>query len=46
MVETMTDNSVQAQLWYTSSDAKSLDFIKNLANYVEPILKDKLFFAP
>jgi len=32
------NNNVDAELWYTSSDDKSLDFIRNMAEYYEPIL--------
>lgn len=41
-----SDNSVYSEIWYTSSDKKSLDFIKNIADYVEPILNSKLVIEP
>lgn len=32
------NNVVEATLWYTSSDDRSLDFIKNMKYYIEPII--------
>jgi len=32
------DNVVDATLWYSSSDDRSLDFIKNMKYYIEPII--------
>jgi hypothetical protein len=46
LISTLPDNSVHASIWYTSSDKKSLAFIKNFADYVEPILSENLFFEP
>ena len=46
LIQTYADNSVYAEMWYTSSDRKSLDFVKNVAEYVEPILNDRLIFEP
>uniref|UniRef100_A0A7S3CSQ3 Vacuolar sorting receptor thioredoxin-like domain-containing protein n=1 Tax=Strombidium rassoulzadegani TaxID=1082188 RepID=A0A7S3CSQ3_9SPIT len=46
LVESLSDNSVYSQLWYTSSDLKSLDFIKSFSEYAEPILEKKLIFEP
>ena len=45
MVERLTDNTVKVDLWYTSSDDRSLDFIRNIAEYLEPII-DQVIFEP
>lgn len=37
------DNVVDATLWYSSSDDRSLDFIKNMKDYIEPIIKEVNF---
>ena len=37
------DDFVKANMWYTSSDDKSLDFLKNMGEYVRPIVKDMNF---
>lgn len=37
-VEVREDNQVNVELWYTSSDDKSLDFIRNFREFVTPIL--------
>ena len=37
------DNVVDATLWYSSSDDRSLDFIKNMKYYIEPIIKQVNF---
>ena len=34
---TTDDNTVNAELWYTSSDDRSLDFIRNIAEDLVPI---------
>ena len=34
---------VKASMWYTSSDDKSLDFIKNMGEYLKPIVKEMDF---
>ena len=39
------DNKVFAELWYTPSDDKSLDFIRNFGEFVEPIMDDITFYA-
>jgi len=44
-METRKDNKVFMEVFYTSSDDKSLDLIKNLAEYIEPLLKD-IDFSP
>jgi len=38
LVEIAASNTVFTELWYTSSDDKSLDFIRNMAEYLEPII--------
>jgi hypothetical protein len=42
-LEISTNNKVDAVVWYTSSDDKSLDFIKNMAEFIEPIIDDVNF---
>lgn len=39
LMETHADNTVLAQFWYTSSDDKSLDFIRYVSDYLEPIIR-------
>ena len=34
-----TDNRVDVDFFYTTSDDKSLDLLKNLADYMEPLLR-------
>jgi hypothetical protein len=38
LMEVSKDNIVDANLWYSSSDDRSLDFIKNMADFIEPII--------
>ena len=45
LVEMGVNNIVESELWYTSSDDRSLDFIRNMAEYFEPIL-GQLIFEP
>ena len=33
-IEGRDDNEVNVEVWYTSSDDKSLDFLRNFRNYV------------
>lgn len=37
-IEVRDDNEVNVEVWYTSSDDKSLDFLRNFRDFVEPIL--------
>ena len=37
------DDFVKSQMWYTSSDDKSLDFIKNMGEYLRPLVKEMSF---
>jgi hypothetical protein len=37
-MEVSQDNIVEANLWYSSSDDRSLDFIKNMREFIEPII--------
>ena len=37
------NNSVNIELFYTSSDDRSLDFIRNMAEYLEPIIQQITF---
>ena len=46
ITEVRSDNQVKAELWYTSSDSKSLEFLKSSSSYLEPILKEGLLFEP
>jgi hypothetical protein len=39
LMDVHDDNSVDATLWYSSSDDRSLDFVKNVAEFIEPIIK-------
>ena len=39
-IEVRDDNEVNVELWYTTSDDKSLDFLRNFEQFVQPILKD------
>jgi len=39
------DNNVKMEYWYTSSSDKSLDFIRDMAEYLEPII-DTIDFQP
>lgn len=43
LMEVRNDNKVEASLWYSSSDDRSLDFIKNMADYIEPIISSVNF---
>jgi len=45
VIELNPSNDVSTELWYTSSDEKSLDFIRNIAKYVEPIIQ-RIEFVP
>lgn len=45
LAEIASTNTVFTELWYTSSDDKSLDFIRNMAEYLEPII-DQITFEP
>jgi len=33
------NNKVDATFWYSSGDDKALDFVKNMADYLEPIIR-------
>jgi len=44
-VQVREDNNVYAELWYTASDDKSLDFISHFAEFAEPISWDFTFYA-
>ena len=44
-VQVREDNRVFVELWYTPSDDKSLDFIRNFSEFVKPILDDITFYA-
>lgn len=39
------NGAVRAELWYTSSDDRSLDFISNVAEYIVPII-ERMSFEP
>ena len=39
LMELAEDNIVKANLWYSSSDDRALDFVKNMAEYIEPIIR-------
>lgn len=39
------NNEVYTELFYTASDDRSLDFIRNMAEYLEPIM-DSIIFEP
>ena len=39
MTDIASNNKVDATFWYSSGDDKSLDFVKNVAEYIEPILR-------
>lgn len=43
-VEVREDNEVNVELWYTASDDKSLDFIRNFRDFVQPILGNIKFY--
>ena len=38
VIQKATNNEVKVEMWYTSSDDNSLDFIRNIAEYLEPII--------
>ena len=38
MMEQAKNNIVDASIWYSSSDDKAIDFVKNMAEYIEPII--------
>ena len=38
-MEVAKNNKVDVSLWYSSSDDRALDFVKNMAEYIEPIIK-------
>lgn len=42
---TVASGLVKTELWYTSSDDRSLDFISNMAEYVVPVI-EKMSFEP
>mmetsp|Transcript_16900 Transcript_16900/g.25999 ORF Transcript_16900/g.25999 Transcript_16900/m.25999 type:complete len:272 (-) Transcript_16900:280-1095(-) len=44
-LEVSLDNHVYAEMWYSSSDDRSLDFVKNIADYLEPLM-DQIVFEP
>lgn len=33
------NNHIDATFWYSSGDDKALDFVKNMAEYIEPIIR-------
>ena len=39
------DNMVNVEMWYSSNDDKSLDFVRNIAVHIEPLL-DSIRFEP
>lgn len=39
LIEYRTSNEVSLELWYTSSDDTSLDFIRNIAKFIEPLIQ-------
>ena len=43
IMETQKNNKVDAAFWYSSGDDKALDFVKNMADYIEPITKEVNF---
>jgi len=38
------DNQVDVEVWYTSSDDKSLDFLRNFREFVLPIMSEIHFY--
>jgi hypothetical protein len=43
-IEVREDNEVNVEVWYTSSDDKSLDFLRNFEEFIEPILPHIHFY--
>ena len=39
LIEYKGNDEVSLELWYTTSDDTSLDFIRNIAKYIEPLIE-------
>ena len=39
------NNNVEAEFWYTSSSDKALDFVRDMGEYIEPII-EQVHFEP
>ena len=43
MIDYFGNNEVNVELFYTSSDDYSMDFIRNMAPYIEPMIEQVKF---
>lgn len=43
MIDYFGNNEVNVELFYTSSDDYSMDFIRNMARYIEPMIEQVKF---